>query len=164
MNLSKLFSAIVMGFYLVSCGGGQQTEQTEKESSNPEKSPTEEVANPKVTAETTQTDNEIGAKVYNQYCYVCHQADGKGVPGAFPPLTNTEWVNGNVDTLISIVVKGRQGEMEVNGEKYNSVMTPHGFLTDEEIAGVITYVRQNFGNNSSEVTVEEVAAMRAKLQ
>ena len=122
------------------------------------------------TSETKETTPEVaeaigdplvGEKVFSQYCVVCHMKDGAGVPGLNPPLIKTEWVNGDKTQLIKIVLNGSQGgQYPVNGETYNGVMTPHNFLSDEEIAGVLTYVRSNFENNSDAVTLEEVAAVR----
>lgn len=106
---------------------------------------------------------ETGKTVYNQYCLACHQADGNGVTGAFPTLHQTEWVLGDKARLISIVINGLQGPIEVKGEQYNSVMSPHGFLSDEQIAGVLTYVRKSFGNNAEEVYAEEVKEVRDQI-
>jgi mono/diheme cytochrome c family protein len=142
---------------LMACSGSSTSEEGSTESQNTDQAaPAEEAT---MSAELTQK-METGKTVYNSYCIACHQSDGSGVPGAFPPLKETDWVNGEKDTLISIVLNGLQGPIEVNGEPYNNVMTPHNFLSDEEIAGVLTYVRNSFGNSSSEVTAEEVAAIR----
>ncbi|MEK6476977.1 cytochrome c [Catalinimonas sp. 4WD22] len=146
---------------LVACSGGSESSNSSASDSQPEAAETEtaQEESPQASAELTQK-METGKTVYNTYCIACHQADGSGVPGAFPPLQETEWVNGEKDTLISIVLNGLQGEITVKGQKYNSVMTAHNFLSDEEVAGVLTYVRKSFGNNSSEVTAEEVAEIR----
>jgi mono/diheme cytochrome c family protein len=104
--------------------------------------------------------NEDGKKVYDQYCMVCHQVDGQGVPNAFPPLSQTEYVTGDTDRLIGIVLNGLTGEIEVNGEIYNNVMVAHNFLSDQEVADVITYVRSSFGNDAPAVSVEQVATVR----
>lgn len=157
MKKLSLFLAAGSMCYLVACSGGDESSSSTAESETTEAQTEAETA--PVSAELTQK-METGKKVYNQYCIACHQADGGGVPSAFPPLQETEWVNGEKDTLISIVLNGLQGEITVKGQKYNGVMTPHNFLTDEEVASVLTYVRQSFGNNSSEVNAEEVAAIR----
>ncbi len=104
---------------------------------------------------------EKGKTIYNQYCLACHQGDGNGVAGAFPPLTQTKWVAGDKATLISVILNGMQGEITVKGEVYNNAMPAHGFLSDEEIGAVLTYVRQSFGNDYSEITTEEVTEVRA---
>ena len=104
---------------------------------------------------------ETGEQVFTKYCVTCHQADGTGIPGAFPTLHETEWVNGDKGRLIRLVLRGMQGPIEVNGESFSNVMTPHAFLTDEQVASVLTFVRQEFGNDSDAVTAAEVAAVRS---
>lgn len=147
---------------LFACSGGSESGNA-SESNNQPNSDAKPAAEESPVASAALTQKlETGKTVYSQYCIACHQQDGGGVPGAFPPLQETEWVNGETDTLISIVLNGLQGEITVKGEKYNQVMTPHNFLSDDEIAGVLTYVRQSFGNNSSEISVEEVTRIRNK--
>lgn len=104
------------------------------------------------------------ARLYNIYCGTCHQSNGKGAGARFPPLAETTWVTGNKNLLIGIVLKGMNGPIEVNGQQFNSTMPHHSFLEDEEIAHIVTYIRQNFGNNASAVTPEEVAAVRKGLE
>lgn len=105
-----------------------------------------------------------GAKVYSFYCGTCHQSDGKGASGRFPPLAKASYVTGNKNLLISIVLKGMEGPIEVNGEQYNGTMPQHSFLSNEEVANVLTYIRENFGNKASPVTPEEVAKVREALK
>ncbi|AEN73348.1 cytochrome c class I [Rhodothermus marinus SG0.5JP17-172] len=104
---------------------------------------------------------QLGRRVFQNYCATCHQPNGQGVPGIYPPLTPNEWIQGDKGRLIRLVLHGAQGEMKVGGEVYNNVMTAHDFLTDEQIAAVLTFIRQNFGNQADPVTPEEVAAVRA---
>lgn len=105
-----------------------------------------------------------GEKVYNIYCVNCHQRDGQGASGRFPPLAGTEWVTGNKERLISLVIQGMEGPITVNGESYNQVMPQHSFLNNEEIADVLTFIRQHFGNEATDITPAEVAAVRNKLE
>jgi mono/diheme cytochrome c family protein len=152
MKYQSIFALVL--FILAACGGGQ--EQTQEQTDAPEsmvQSDPEPEAKPVVT-------NEAGKKVYDQYCVVCHQASGEGVPNAFPPIVQTEYVSGDTERLIGIILNGLTGEIEVNGEVYNGVMLAHNFLSDAEVADVITYVRSNFGNEAPGVTAEEVAAVR----
>ena len=102
-----------------------------------------------------------GKKVYDLYCMACHQADGKGVQRMNPPLSKTSYVLGDKKALINIVLKGMDEPIEIDGETYTNVMAPHDFLKDQEIADVLTYVRNSFGNKASLVTVAEVKAARA---
>jgi cytochrome c oxidase cbb3-type subunit 2 len=100
-------------------------------------------------------------------CFTCHQANGEGLAGQFPPLAGSDWVLGDKDRLIMISMYGLMGEIEVNGVKYNNVMAPPGIppgsLTDEQIANVLTYIRNDWGNSASAVSPEEVATVRASL-
>jgi mono/diheme cytochrome c family protein len=120
------------------------------------------------TAEKVETKSEIqpnhpGKKVYNSVCLACHMADGSGVPGMHPPLIESDFVNGDKKELIKITLEGLSGKIEVNGETYNSIMPPHSHLSNKEIADVLTYIRGSFGNNSSEITPEEVQEVRNSL-
>ncbi len=103
---------------------------------------------------------EKGEEVYKKYCLACHQSDGSGNPGMFPPLSETKTVNGDKETLINIILNGMQGKIIVKGEVYNQVMVPHSFLSDKEIAAVLTYIRNSFGNNSGAITEDEVGKLR----
>ncbi len=104
-------------------------------------------------------DNSNGKKVYDTYCLACHQADGKGVIGLNPPLTDADWIGGDKNKLIGVILNGLAGA-EVNGEKYRNVMASHKFLSDEDIADVLTYVRSNFGNDYGKITASEVKELR----
>lgn len=101
-------------------------------------------------------------KLYNTFCGTCHQQNGKGVRGRMPPLSGTEWVTGDKERLIRVVLNGLQGNIEVNGETYNGVMPPHNYLSDEELATILTYIRQNFGNKASAVMASEVRLARER--
>lgn len=103
-----------------------------------------------------------GKGVYTQYCLPCHQEDGTGVPNLNPPLRKSDWVNGDRNRLIKVILEGLEEEIEVNGESYNRVMAAHSFLTDKQVADVLTYIRSNFGNTSDAIKEEEVKALRKK--
>lgn len=105
-----------------------------------------------------------GKKVYNMYCLACHQADGNGVPRLNPPLAGTEYVTGNKARLIDIVLYGLTEPLEINEEVYNNPMAAHAFLSDEQIANVLSYIRNNFGNKASMVTAAEVKKQRNRQQ
>lgn len=102
-----------------------------------------------------------GEKVYLTYCVGCHQRDGQGSPPRYPPLAGTDWVTGDKQRLITVILKGLQGPIEVRGEPFDDFMPQHGFLTDEAVAEVASYIRRSFGNNADAVTTEEVTAVRA---
>lgn len=108
---------------------------------------------------------EVGAEVYRReaHCITCHQADGLGLPAAqFPPIAKSEWVNGSPERLIRITLHGLMGPIEVNGVKYPGQvpMTAFKGLSDQELAGVLTYVRNSFGNQASPITPAQVAKER----
>ena len=104
---------------------------------------------------------DSGEGLYFQYCGICHQRNGRGASGRYPPLRGTDWVTGDKERLIKVVLNGMEGGVEVNGKLYNSVMPQHSFLPDEEIASILTFIRQNFGNDASAVSEEEVNQVRA---
>jgi mono/diheme cytochrome c family protein len=103
-----------------------------------------------------------GESLYIKYCLACHQKDGSGVPNMFPPLQKSDWVNGDKSKLINVLLKGSKGEIDVNGEQYNQVMPKQDYLTDVQIARILTYIRQNFGNSADAVTPGEVTNLREK--
>jgi len=106
---------------------------------------------------------ERGKKVYEITCIACHQADGAGVQRMNPTLIKTKWVLGDKRALSKIVLNGLQGgEIEIDGDNFHNPMPPQGaFLNDQQIADVLTYVRNSFGNKASAVTPAEVRAARA---
>lgn len=103
-----------------------------------------------------------GKAVYNQYCMSCHQADGGGVPNLNPPLIKTSYVLGDKTRLINIVLKGMSIGVVIDDEEYTNPMPPLSFLSDQQIADVLTYVRSNFQNKASAITTAEVKAVRGK--
>ena len=103
-----------------------------------------------------------GQKIYETYCASCHQQNGKGAEGRFPPLVDAAWVKGDKTKLINVLLNGLEGNIEVNGVGYNGIMPKHAFLTDEEAAGVLTYIRKNFGKKDDEITAAEVGKLRNK--
>ena len=102
-----------------------------------------------------------GAKIYQTYCVACHQGDGRGDGSRFPSLASTRWVSGSPQRLISIVLHGLQGPIEVEGKSFDGVMPANAFLTDEQVAQLLTYLRQNFGNHAPAVSADDVATQRA---
>lgn len=102
--------------------------------------------------------------VYNRTCAACHQPDGKGTPGVFPPLDGSEWLVNDVGVPIKVVLKGLQGPVTVKGATYVSAMPAHVDLSDQEIADVLTYVRQSWSNDAPPVKPEQVKGFRASLK
>jgi mono/diheme cytochrome c family protein len=101
-----------------------------------------------------------GALVYKQYCLSCHQADGGGVSNMNPPLIKTSYVLGDKVRLTKIILNGFSERVEIDGEMYSNVMPSFNYLTNQQIADVLTYVRSNFTNKASAVTAAEVNKVR----
>ena len=98
-------------------------------------------------------------------CVTCHQANGKGVPGSFPPLAGSEFVQGGSKRLGMILLKGLQGPLKVESATFNGAMpTWEKVLSDKQIASILTYVRQEWGNKAGEITPEQIAAARNEFR
>jgi mono/diheme cytochrome c family protein len=113
------------------------------------------------TAQNSGKSDE-GKDVYVKYCISCHQTDGSGVPNMFPPIFKSDWVNGDKNRIINVLLNGLEGDIEVNEAPYSQVMPKQDYLTDMQIALVLTYIRQNFGNNADAVLPADVARLRGK--
>jgi mono/diheme cytochrome c family protein len=101
-----------------------------------------------------------GEQIYSTYCVACHQKDGKGDGSRFPPLDSSEYVLVDKNRLINILLNGLEGPITVKEKQYNGLMPSHSFLSNDDIATVLTYVRQNFGNKSGEIIPAEVSGLR----
>jgi nitrite reductase (NO-forming)/hydroxylamine reductase len=104
-----------------------------------------------------------GQAVYNANCAACHQPDGTGLKGAFPPLAGSDFLRGDREKVIGAALFGLSGPITVNGEQYNGVMPSLGHLRDEDLAAALTYVFGSWGNGLAAVGVDEVAAVRREL-
>lgn len=145
--------AIVLVPALIACGGA------ERQSSDPGAA----AGAPAVAAGAPAPGS--GEQLYQQRCVTCHQANGEGLAGAFPPLVGSEYaLAANVAVPIRIVLNGMQGPVTVKGVQYNGIMPPGGAgiaLSDEEAAAVLTHVRSAWGNSASAITPQQVATERA---
>jgi mono/diheme cytochrome c family protein len=104
---------------------------------------------------------ERGKKVYQTTCLACHQSEGQGVPRMFPSLSQTDWVVGNKQRLIKVVKKGlKGGEVIIDGDSFSSPMPAQVQLSDQQVADVLTFVRNSFGNKASGITLAEVKAIK----
>jgi mono/diheme cytochrome c family protein len=104
---------------------------------------------------------QLGRRLFTSICSACHQASGKGLPNMFPPLAGSDFLNADKKRAIKIVINGRQGEVVVNGMKFNNSM-PSFPLSDEDIANALTFVYNSFGNAGLEVTPQEVKTLRSE--
>ncbi len=118
---------------------------------------------PAPVAKTKAERIELGAGVFANNCQACHQENGEGVPDAFPPLAKSDYLNGDKVRAIKTVTGGLQIKLTVNGHAFDGVM-PAWDLSDEDIANVLTYAYNTWGNSGLEVTPDEVKADRVKAK
>ncbi len=103
-----------------------------------------------------------GQAVYSRTCIACHQPTGMGLPPVFPPLAGSEWVAKDASIAVRNIINGMQGPITVKGMTYNSMMPPVAGLSDKDIADVVNYVNNTWGNNGPTVTEAEVTAIKKK--
>jgi nitrite reductase (NO-forming) len=92
---------------------------------------------------------------------VCHQANGAGLPGVFPPLAKSDYLAADPKRAIGVLLHGLTGKVTVNGNEYNSVMPPMNQLNDDEVANILTYVMNSWGNSGGRILTDEVKKVRA---
>ncbi len=112
-----------------------------------------------VVASTVEEQVQFGQRVYEVNCAACHQADGQGLRGAFPPLAGSDYLNADPDRAVKAILEGLSGPITVNGQEYNGVM-PAMRLSDNDIANVLTYLLNSWGNDGGVVSPEQVAGLR----
>jgi nitrite reductase (NO-forming) len=118
-------------------------------------------ANPAIAGLRKEVLVERGKQVYMNLCFACHQLDGNGLPAVFPPLAKSDYMLADRDRAIRIVLKGLTGPMTVNGKAYNSAMPPQeAVLSDRQVADVLTYAFNAWGNEGDVFTTDEVKAIR----
>lgn len=151
-RVARLASALILAGLIGACAGGDSPDTNAAD--------TDTAAAPSVASAPAAGSGE---QLY-QRCVTCHQANGQGLPGAFPPLAGAEHANAaNPSVPIRIVLHGLQGTITVKGQQFSGLMPPYGTgiqMTDQEVASVLTYVRSSWGNSASAITPEQVAAER----
>jgi nitrite reductase (NO-forming) len=112
---------------------------------------------------TLTLDEQIqaGRQLFAGTCSVCHQANGAGLPGVFPPLAKSDYLVADPKRAIGVVLNGLTGKITVNGSEYNSVMPPMTQLNDDEVANILSYVLNSFGNSAGRISTEDVTKYRA---
>lgn len=106
-----------------------------------------------------------GEQIFKQQCSTCHQQNGGGLTGVYPPLSRSEWVLGDASLALRIIEHGLMGSITVLGEDYQNVMAPQGHqLSDEELHNILNHIRTSFGNTATLVTLEEVKMLRQKYK
>mgnify|MGYP000518900343 CR=1 FL=1 len=114
---------------------------------------------PRAQPQNREDKINFGRKTYESNCLACHQAQGQGIEGAFPPLASSDFLNDDIDRAIDIVIHGLKGPIKVNGKTFDSVM-PAMTLNDGQVANVLTYVYSQWGNNNTEISTEQVKTRR----
>ena len=120
-------------------------------------------SSPEHPAPTADLSN--GRAIFTRICSLCHQLNGQGVAGIFPPLAGSQIATEkDAKRIVRIVLNGFQGPVEVSGKTYNNVMTPQGpVLSDKDIADVLSYVRSSWGNDASAISTKDVASIRSAI-
>jgi nitrite reductase (NO-forming) len=116
-------------------------------------------ANPRIASISREIQFERGKKVFLTSCFACHMANGEGLPAVFPPLANSDYLKADKDRAIKTVLKGMSGPITVNGKPYNNMMPPQEF-TDDQVADVLTYVMNEWGNRYGSVAPADVKRVR----
>ena len=157
MKKKYLAIAVVLSLGMMSCGGGEshEGETTEEHAAETTETVEEEV----VEEEVATADYSAGEEVYKSTCKACHQENGEGIAGAFPPLANSDYLLEDKNRAIKQVLEGSSGEIVVNGETYNGTMTPQN-LEDQQVVDVLNYVLNSWGNEGGEVTLEDVQSQK----
>jgi nitrite reductase (NO-forming) len=119
---------------------------------------------PAIAKLTREIQIEKGKRVYMQNCAMCHQADGKGLAAVFPPLAQADYLMADKTRSVGLVLRGLSGPITVNGQVYNGVMPPQSVLSNEQLADVLTFVRNTWGNEGEAVTADEVRSVREEHQ
>jgi nitrite reductase (NO-forming) len=119
-------------------------------------------SDPKISNLTKEIQVAKGKGVFMQTCFVCHQVSGEGIPGQIPPLAKSDFLMADKERSIRFVLQGQSGEITVNGKKFNAIMAPLNYLSDDDVANVLTYVRNSFGNSGDAVKAEEVRRIRSE--
>jgi nitrite reductase (NO-forming) len=114
---------------------------------------------PAIATMTKELQMEKGKLVFMQNCSMCHQLDGKGLPGVFPPLAQSDFLMADKDRSVRIALRGLSGPITVNGATYDNLM-PQLPLTDEQVANVLTFIRNSWGNQGDAISLEEVKQVR----
>lgn len=145
-NYMKLITAsFVISVSMAGCGGGQQSAKQEE---------TQEQESVVAEQVSPEKDFALGAKIYNEKCIACHQANGQGIPGAFPSLVDSDLLRENKVAAIEQVLNGDPGGNIIKGVQYNAPMPPQ-VNTHEEAVAVINYVSNHFGNDLGYISLEE---------
>lgn len=151
-----LVSALYLGtMFLISCGGGASEEAHDHDHDHEHDTKTETPAAPEASMNL-----EAGKKVYDAKCMACHQANGEGLSGTFPPLAASDFLLEDKARAIKTTINGNKEAITVNGVEYPGGTMTVQELTDQEVVDVVNYILNSWGNNGGTVTLEDVKAAK----
>ena len=150
----QIFGFFSISIILFSCSGEKKS-KSDHTTSNKEQTT--------LQAETLSRDMQDGLDIYKRYCLSCHQLKGNGVSGMYPPLAGNPDLKGPIDSLINTVLRGKAGRINVNGTEYSSIMAPHNYLTDDQVANVLNYLLNGMNKLDLHISSSEVSAIRRKF-
>jgi mono/diheme cytochrome c family protein len=154
-NRNILIQTVLISLLILACSGEKKRNPSNLTSDN---------SRAAVQTEVLSQELQAGQDIYKRYCLSCHQANGKGVSGMYPPLAGNSNLKGQSDSLINIVLRGKAGKVEVNGDVYIGIMASHNYLTDEQVANVLNYILNGMNKFSTKIAPYEVTVMRDKLK
>jgi nitrite reductase (NO-forming) / hydroxylamine reductase len=157
MFIRMLIIILLAGFTLAACGRSEQPAAPPAARDAATAVHDAEVAS---AGQSKEQRIAAGRKVYQNVCQACHGAEGQGLPGAFPPVANSDWIAENKDRLVEVILEGLSGPIVVNGVQYNAVMPPMAYLSDGDIANVLTFVLNTWDNPGGEIQAAQVAQQR----
>lgn len=154
MRFFILSNLVILVFGLLSCGGGSQDEASQNDSA---------AVQTKEASSTTNIDLVAGKKIYTEKCMVCHQESGLGVPGTFPPLAKSDYLQADKMRAVKQAIYGSKTPITVNGVQYpGGIMTVfEKELSDQQVLDVVNYVLNSWGNQMGAVTLDDVKAARS---
>ncbi|MAF84498.1 MAG: nitrite reductase [Chromatiales bacterium] len=156
--MQKLFAQkiLLLGVSLIAAGASQAGEDIDVNAARNAEIVIAQAAAPK-------SKNNKPSELYERNCGACHQADGKGLPGAFPPLADSDFIQSDPWVLVEATVAGLSGPLTVNGQEYNNVMPAMSYLSDDELARILTYVLNSWGNPGGSFDTEQISIYRKAI-
>ncbi len=159
MNSRVLMITLLAGLAMAGCGP-REPQQAAPPRAGQDPATAVHAAEVASAGQSLEQRMTAGRKVYQNVCQACHGPEGKGLPGAFPPVANSDWIAQNPDQLIGAILNGLSGPIVVNGQNYNAVMPPMAYLSDEDVANVLTLVLNSWDNPGGEIQPAQVAQVR----
>jgi mono/diheme cytochrome c family protein len=158
-NIKMNYSLVLLFILFLFAVSFKNTKQTSGKSKVP--IPVDIQVNEKQSMSPSDDDiMKRGQLIYNKLCLACHQVNGSGVPMMFPPITQSDFIKGDNEKLIKLILQGMSGPIEIKGEHYNKIMPPQNNLNDHQISDLLTFLRRSFGNSGASISAGEVSRVR----